>query len=206
MHRYIHCFATALLCGQAFADPIHGRADGSYWHHDSGWVFPEKTGEFTLVGVPQDLAGSRDAVAWYARVANGVRTVASVDLIAPDSAAEDASLEAAQRVLEDALPADSTRVADDGAPTSGAGLPRGITRVAYLATRDGEKQLVALYHVVAGEWRVRIRLTAPRATAGMLERFDAFVRDQRWDTFASCEASMASSASCAASAGAASSP
>src|SRR5688500_4539982 len=77
----------------ASADPIHAAADGAYWHHDSGWVFPMKIGEFVLVGIPQDVAGSNDAVAYYARVADGARITASVDLYAPDSASAEAAPE-----------------------------------------------------------------------------------------------------------------
>ena len=64
----------------AQADPLHARAGGEYWHHDSGWIFPEKIAGFERVGVPQDVAGSRTAAAYYARVENGQRMVASVEV------------------------------------------------------------------------------------------------------------------------------
>lgn len=64
----------------AHADPLHARAGGEYWHHDSGWIFPEKIAGFERVGVPQDVAGSRVAAAYYARVENGQRMVASVEV------------------------------------------------------------------------------------------------------------------------------
>ena len=41
---------------------------GGYYHHQSGWVFPEKIGDFTLVGVPQDINGTDDVAGYYARV------------------------------------------------------------------------------------------------------------------------------------------
>jgi len=69
-----------LACATAFADPIHAIADGAYWHHDSGWVFPAKIAGFVLVGVPQDVAGSREAVAYYAREVSGSRLVVSVSV------------------------------------------------------------------------------------------------------------------------------
>jgi hypothetical protein len=72
-----------LLCcapGFATADPIHAIADGAYWHHDSGFVFPRKVGEFELVGIPQDVAGSQEAVAYYARGDAGERTVAAINV------------------------------------------------------------------------------------------------------------------------------
>ena len=73
---------ASALC---LADPLHAVADGAYWHHDSGWVFPAKAGEFALVGVPQDVAGSREAVAYYAREASGSRTVVSVSVYPAES-------------------------------------------------------------------------------------------------------------------------
>jgi hypothetical protein len=77
------CLALAPLC---IADTIHTMPGGGYYHHQSGWVFPEKVGEFSLVGAPQDLNGTDDVAAYYARVHKGVRTVASVNVYAPDSA------------------------------------------------------------------------------------------------------------------------
>jgi hypothetical protein len=74
-----------LVCATAFADPIHAIADGAYWHHDSGWVFPEKIAEFVRVGIPQDVAGSHEAVAYYAREREGIRTVVAVDVYPADS-------------------------------------------------------------------------------------------------------------------------
>jgi hypothetical protein len=34
------------------ADTIHAMQGGGFYHHQSGWVFPEKIGEFSLVGIP----------------------------------------------------------------------------------------------------------------------------------------------------------
>jgi hypothetical protein len=64
----------------AHADPLHARPGGDWWHHDSGWIFPEKIAGFERVGVPQDVAGSRVAAAYYARVENGQRMVVSVEV------------------------------------------------------------------------------------------------------------------------------
>ncbi len=60
-----HCLAALALfyIFPAHADPLHARAGGEYWHHDSGWIFPEKIAGFERVGVPQDVAGSRVAAA-----------------------------------------------------------------------------------------------------------------------------------------------
>src|SRR5688572_3326279 len=85
---------TSLVSGSAvLADPLHASADGAYWHHDSGWVFPAAVGKFERVGVPQDVAGSRDAVAYYSYVIDGLRSTASVDVYPEDSTAA-AELEA----------------------------------------------------------------------------------------------------------------
>ena len=76
---------AALYTTSALADPLHARAGGEYWHHDSGWIFPEHIAGFERVGVPQDVAGSRDAVAYYASEVNGLRVVASVNVFPADS-------------------------------------------------------------------------------------------------------------------------
>src|SRR5262245_48999970 len=96
MNTFKTWFATCLVyAATAGADPIHAIADGAYWHHDSGWVFPEKIGEFVRVGIPQDVAGSRDAVAYYAWNVDGSRIVVSVDVFPADSAADATTLESA---------------------------------------------------------------------------------------------------------------
>jgi hypothetical protein len=152
----------------AHADPIHAVADGAYWHHDSGWVFPGKIGEFVLVGIPQDVAGSHDAVAYYARVVDGTRITASIDLYAPDSA----SAEAAPAETLGKLSSESTL------PLEKAGA-LAATKLVY--ARAGE--LTGVYHVTAGEWRVRIRISA--APAGTEPAMDTFVLAQRWDMLTS---------------------
>jgi hypothetical protein len=81
-------FALLLALNAAVhADPIHAVADGAFWHHDSGWIFPASIEGFTLVGSPQDVAGSREAVAYYARADSGARTVIEVRISPVDSAA-----------------------------------------------------------------------------------------------------------------------
>ena len=143
------------------ADPIHAVADGGYWHHDSGWVFPEKIGEFVRVGIPQDVAGSEDAVAHYARVENAVRITASVDVYRAASAAA--------RELE----ARSGSASSDTVIVSTA---RGLSARREVSD-TGQPLLIATYFIDAGEWRVRIRVTG-----ASLAVMDEFVRDQHWET------------------------
>jgi len=149
----------------ALADPIHAVAGGAYWHHDSGWVFPEKIDEFERVGIPQDVAGSPDAVAYYACVESGVRMTASVDVYLAKSAAA-AELEGRP----------------EGRLTSEGTFPLSATPV-LAGTRQiyeggpGSPAFVGLYFIDAGAWRVRIRVTSSR-----LEAMDTFVHGQRWET------------------------
>jgi hypothetical protein len=158
-----------LFHGQAAsADPIHAVANGGYWHHGSGWVFPAKIGEFVLVGIPQDVAGSTDAVAYYARIADGARITASVDLYAADSVS-------AEAVSPDNLGTSSSK---SMLPLDKSGA---LTATRVKDVRAGE--LTAVYLVTAGEWRVRIRVSG--APAGTEPAMDAFVLGQRWDTLTS---------------------
>lgn len=149
-----------LSSGRAPADPIHAVADGAFWHHDSGWVFPETIAGFERVGVPQDVAGSRDAVAHYALNVNGVRMVASVDVYPTDSAA-----------AHD-LPAGGPYIVSETRALTGT---RSVG-----SSGDDTASLVGLYFVAAGEWRVSIRISGPLADAAPL--MDAFVLAQRWET------------------------
>jgi hypothetical protein len=176
--RYLVCalagLATCLVPGISTADPIHARANGEYWHHDSGWVFPERIGNFVRVGLPQDVAGSQDAVAHYAWVRQGVRIVAAVDVFPADSAAVGTTLESARSALagpaeslvQTELPLANTKL--HAARVTGTAAPAAATR--------------ALYFVVAGQWRVRIQVDAPVGAVELGPELDAFVRAQRWDT------------------------
>jgi hypothetical protein len=154
------CLAASPL---AIADPIHPVPGGGYWHHDSGWVFPERIGDFVRVGIPQDVAGSTDAVAHYACDRGGRRIVASVDVFAADSAAEFTTLESMTGGIESpatlALDAEGT----------------------LLASRIVRERL-PVYFVDTGPWRVRVQFTAPPDASLDVAMLDAFVRGQRWDT------------------------
>ncbi len=148
------------------ADPIHVIADGAYWHHESHWVFPERIGAFVRVGIPQDVAGSQDAVAHYAYVENGVRNTASVDVYRVDSAAaaEHETRPAARATMQGELP---------------LGPARAFSASRQIYARDDAEApaFAGVYFIVAGEWRVTIRVSGSK-----LEVMDAFVRDQRWET------------------------
>jgi hypothetical protein len=85
LRNWLTASAAILLTTPALADPLHARAQDEYWHHDSGWIFPGQIAGFERVGAPQDVAGSRDAVAYYARQLNGQRVLASVNVFPADS-------------------------------------------------------------------------------------------------------------------------
>lgn len=153
--------------GRASADPIHAVADGAYWHHGSDWVFPEKIGEFVRVGIPQDVAGSEDAVAHYACVENGTRNIAAVDVYpATSAAAAEHEAPPAGELSEGAF-----QVGESGALSG--------SRRIYTTKTAGRPALTGVYIINAGEWRVTIRISGSR-----LETMDAFVREQRWKSLA----------------------
>jgi hypothetical protein len=150
----------------AHADPIHAVAGGAYWHHDSHWVFPEKIGGYVRVGIPQDVAGSEDAVAHYAFVEDGIRNTASVDVYRTDSASA---------TEHEAQP--GAQLSSEGVFAVGAAQALSGTRRIYAA--EGTSRLLGVYLIGAGEWRVTIRISGSR-----LEALDDFVRGQRWETLA----------------------
>jgi len=154
---------AALPLARLHADPIHARADGAYWHHGSGWIFPERMGGYVRVGVPQDVAGSEDAVAYYAIEENGVRRLASVDVYLASSTSA-ALLEA---------PLDGPLISEVQFPLAAPGVA--ATRRVY-SLGESTTFVVAMYLVSAGDWRVRICITGPELSA-----LDAFVTSQHWD-------------------------
>jgi hypothetical protein len=149
----------------AQADPVHAVADGAYWHHASHWVFPEKIGGYVRVGVPQDVAGSEDAVAHYAYVDHGVRNTASVDVYRADSASA---------AGHEARPVAASTA--EGAFTVSVGHAISGSRRIYNTGTEETSRFLGVYLMKAGEWRITIRITGSG-----LEAMDAFVRDQRWE-------------------------
>lgn len=146
----------------AQADPIHPIADGAYWHHDSHWVFPEKIAGYVRVGIPQDVAGSEDAVAHYAIVEDGVRNTASVDVYNASSASAPG---------HDARP--DGPLSEDAFAVSAAQAVTGTRRI---YTREGRPGHMGVYSLSAGDWRITIRISG-----SSVEAMDAFVRGQRWE-------------------------
>jgi hypothetical protein len=180
MHRSLLIAGlTAALASSPIVtgDPLHRIAHGEYWHHDSGWIFPERIGEFVRIGVPQDVAGMPDAVASYARALDGARVVTAVDVFPKDSAAEHTTLEAARAALIADVRAAPGKLTEDALPVG-----KDLTASRVLFMPEGDAPAQALYFVSAGEWRVRIRATVPAAARDVLQELDAFTRAQRWDT------------------------
>ncbi|HJY37871.1 MAG TPA: hypothetical protein VJ299_10415 [Steroidobacteraceae bacterium] len=160
---------AALACGvfpqMSLGDTIHAMQGGGFYHHQSGWVFPEKIGEFALVGVPTDINGTVDVAAWYAREAKGVRTVVSVTVYPPDSAEPE-----------------TTPASFKAAPVSIEISKKPPVRAARLTFKEGKSSRAILYFVDAGPWIVRIRSSVPATDKELAPAIEKFVRGQRWDS------------------------
>lgn len=157
---------TAFACAQlSLADTIHAMQGGGYYHHQSGWVFPEKVGEYTLVGVPQDINGTDDAAAYYARVHEGVRTVASVTVYPPNSAAP--------QTKPASIKATPVAVAISKQPR---------LRAARVTFKDGKSSRTTVYVIDTGAWIVKVRATLPATDKETAPALEAFARNQRWDS------------------------
>src|SRR5262245_336657 len=126
------CFAVA---HSTLADTIHAMQSGGFYHHQSGWVFPEKIGEFTLVGIPGDVNGTVDVDGYYAREAKGVRTVVSVSVYPPDSAQPE-----------------TTAASFKAIPVSIEISKTPPVRAARLVFRAGKSSRGIVYFVNAGPW------------------------------------------------------
>jgi hypothetical protein len=169
--------AAALSCFVFFqvslADTIHSIGNDAYQHHQSGWIFPDQVGDFSLVGVPQDINGTVDVAAYYARVSNGVRTVASVSVYPPDSAAPE-----------------TTAASIKGNPIVVEVSKQPRLRAVRLTYKDGKSARAAVYFIDTGAWIVKIRASVPVTDKETTPTLEKFVRSQRWDSL------QLSSASC----------
>jgi hypothetical protein len=162
--RLFAALGCLCLTPPCVADTIHSMQGGGYYHHQSGWVFPETIGDFSLAGAPQDLNGTDDVVAYYARVHNGVRTVASVNIYAPDSAEPEtrpASIKATPAMVEISK------------------QPK--LRAAKVVYKDGKTSRATAYFVETGAWIVKIRASVPATDKDVAPALETFVRGQRWD-------------------------
>lgn len=165
LSRLVTALACCVFAHASLADTIHAMQNGSYYHHQSGWIFPDRIGDFSLAGIPQDINGTVDVAAWYARESKGVRTVVSVSVYPPDSAQP--------QTLPASIKATPVSVEISKKP------PLRATRLAF---KEGKRSRAIVYFVDTGAWIVRVRSTVAatdQATAPLLE---AFVRNQRWDS------------------------
>jgi len=163
-----------LLAAASNADPIHPIAQGAFQHHDSGWIFPQQLAGFSRVGVPQDLDGSRDAVAYYARTEQGVRSTAVVDVHPMDSAVGALTLAKAEAELErerSVAAAKKARTRLEVRKQPALEAAKTSYRTSTVTTN--------VYFVASGEWIVTIHISSARLTGQVL---DDFVRAQRWES------------------------
>lgn len=162
------------------ADPIHKVDGGAFWHHGSDWIFPQEIGGFVLVGIPQDVDGTSDAVAYYARVKDKIRTTAVVDVYPRDSAAAEATLANAKAAIELKLKSAKVAAVQSESPFK-VGKDRELVgvKVSYNA---GAGTRTNLYFFDTGAWIVKIRVMADAGESDMAQASDSFVREQRWES------------------------
>jgi hypothetical protein len=168
------------------ADTLHDIGGGTYQHHDSSWTFPNRVAEFTRIGAPQDVDGTVDVVAHYARTTESVRTTAVVDIYPKDSAAAQARYADALTALRSESPAETAQIKQT-IHIEGS-LPLTAVKTFYkAASEDGTKPQSSLGHSVlyfidTGYWIVKIRTRIARLEAADLAASDAFVLHQPWES------------------------
>jgi hypothetical protein len=176
----IACF---LADSASLADPLHEIDNGAVQHEDSGWIFPKQIGEFIRVGVPQTIDGTSDVNAYYERVVNGSRTLATVDVYPPDSAAPDAAFASSKAAIELKLgsggrkPSQSESVFKVGKERVLAGR-----QVVYKVGADSTGSQTSLYFIDTGKWIVKIRATTERTESDSAQKLDDFARGQAWES------------------------
>jgi hypothetical protein len=157
------------LASVTSADTLHNIGSGDFQHHDSGWIFPERIGEFTRIGAPQDVDGTIDVVAHYARVHNGKRTTAIIDVYPASSSAPAARYEDAVAEMRPAAASSETGELKIDGP-----LPLKAMKTHSLGN--------GLYFLDTGLWIVKVRTRSESADASNDDANDQFVRQQRWDS------------------------
>jgi hypothetical protein len=165
------CLAVSTV---SLADTIHEMENGAYYHHQSGWIFPAQIGDFSLVGAPQDINGTVDVIAYYARMSKGVRTVASVSVYPPDSAAPE-----------------TTPASIKATPIAVELSKQPPLRAARLTYKDGKTTRATVYFIDTGPWIIKIRASLPATDKENAPILEKFVRGQRWDRMQLSSASSA---------------
>lgn len=175
--------ATLLYFSQAgMADTLHAVADGAFQHHGSSWIFPQQIGGFVRIGAPQDVDGTIDVVAYYAKVEGSVRTTAVVSVYPPDSAAAETTLASAKAAIESTLKSAKQEAVQSEEPFRVGRQPELVgVRTSYKVDAAAGS-LTNLYFFDTGAWIVKIRGAAEKADKNSAPLLDDFVRGQRWES------------------------
>jgi hypothetical protein len=181
------------------ADTLHDIGAGSFQHHDSGWIFPRQIGEFVRIGAPQDVDGTIDVVAYYAREAQDGRTTASIDVYPKNSAVSQASYDDSVTALATESHAAATSALAKSEIRIDGALPLTAIEV------HSETQS-ALYFVDTGHWIIKVRVRNERTNVAALASIEAFVRQQRWDSLSLTQQTCTGPACAPAASGAHTSP
>lgn len=178
------CFAFGRA---SMADTLHAIADGAFQHHGSSWIFPRQIGGFVRLGAPQDVDGTIDVVAHYAKAEGPVRITAVVAVYPPDSAAAEATLASAQAAIEPTLKS-AKRETVRSEERFRVGKERELVgvKVSYEAGNEAGA-LTNLYFFDTGAWIVKIRGAAEKTDEDSPLSLDDFVRGQRWESLESTD-------------------
>jgi hypothetical protein len=170
----------------ALADTLHDIGGGVYQHHDSGWQFPHQIGDFTRVGFPQDVDGTIDVVAHYARTTASARITAIIDVYPKDSSAPQANHADAMMALRHGSPDHAEQIQQ--VLHIERPLPLIAVKTFYKTKAGGNTKPdampahSALYFVDTGHWIVKVRTRMERIDAASLAASDAFVLNQPWES------------------------
>ena len=176
--------AWLLSIQASLADPLHKFGnDGAYRHEHSGWIYPRRIGGLELVGAPYTIDGNNDVGAEYARVVDGMRSTAVVDVYFADSAAIGAQLATAKAAMQTnamaggvaELQSEGRFVVDQPPELVGA-------KASYTSRVGTDGSQSVLYFFQTAAWVVTIRTTAQATDTQAGAALDEFVRALRWDT------------------------
>jgi hypothetical protein len=164
------------------ADTLHAIADGAFQHHGSSWIFPRQIGGFVRIGAPQDVDGTIDVVAHYAKVEGSTRTTAVVSVYPPESAAAETTLASAKAAIESTLKLAKQEAVRSEAPFKVGKQPEWVGVKASYKADAAVGSLANLYFFDTGAWIVKIRGGTEKADNNSDGLLDDFVRGQLWES------------------------
>ena len=173
-------FLCLLAAGTTAAQSFNKLADGSFQHPDSGWLFPQRVGEFEREKDPEFFGSARDGVASYT---DAFEDNATVYVYSPRTDAIDASYSRSKALIEQDLKKyPLSQSWSEGPFRVGKAVPLVGEKIFFKVGIGPGSSHSYLFYFDTGPWIVKVRLSGPTADKDVFARVDGFVRELPWDS------------------------